>query len=470
VEQPAGALNGGMQFANAFSLLFKFLAYTLPVFGAWIGDVKIGRYSAIMVGVLICGVSHIIQIFGALPSVLQRGQGVAPFLVSLFLLAIGAGIFKPNILPTILDQYNEQQPYVQTTKSGERVIVDPKLTINRISLLFYSFVNVGAMVGIPTSYAEKLVGFWLAFLLPGIIYFSLPLLLIFTKKHTKITKPQGSQLEVSFKIIRFALTKSRGAFWRKNFWDSAKPSMMAETDAAAITWTDETVEDVRRTLQACQLFLWFPIWYLNDGGIGVVATSQASSLTKLGVPNDLLGNINPITVILFSPLLTYAIYPVLERFKIMPGRIKRITIGFTLAWISSVYGALVQWHVYRTSPCGNFATKCKIGARVSPLSVWAQLPIYILGAMSECLAQVTAYEIAYARAPKNMKAIVMSVFLFMNALSSAIALIATPGIKDPHLIWAWASPGITLLFITVVFYWRHRAMDREDEAEKHSSS
>ena len=90
-EKPAGALDGGFQFANTFSLIFKFLAYTMPIFGAWIGDVKVGRYRAIMIGVLICGVAHIIQIFGALPSVLEKGQGKAPFLISLFTLAVGAG-------------------------------------------------------------------------------------------------------------------------------------------------------------------------------------------------------------------------------------------------------------------------------------------------------------------------------------------------------------------------------------------
>jgi dipeptide/tripeptide permease len=84
-------LGKGLQFANAFVLLFKFLAYTVPIFGGWLADTRIGRYPAIMLGVLICGVAHIIQIFGALPSVLKKGQGTAPFIISLFLLAIGAG-------------------------------------------------------------------------------------------------------------------------------------------------------------------------------------------------------------------------------------------------------------------------------------------------------------------------------------------------------------------------------------------
>jgi dipeptide/tripeptide permease len=90
-EQAAGALGMGIQFANAFVTLFKFLAYVVPLFGGWWADSKIGRYRAIMIGVLICGFAHIVQIVGAIPSVLQKHQGVAPFLISLFLLAIGAG-------------------------------------------------------------------------------------------------------------------------------------------------------------------------------------------------------------------------------------------------------------------------------------------------------------------------------------------------------------------------------------------
>jgi hypothetical protein len=90
-EITPGALGEGLQFANAFVLLFKFLAYTLPIFGAWLGDTQSGRYKAIVLGVLICGVAHVIQVVGALPQILQRGEGLAPFLISLFVLAIGAG-------------------------------------------------------------------------------------------------------------------------------------------------------------------------------------------------------------------------------------------------------------------------------------------------------------------------------------------------------------------------------------------
>lgn len=57
----AGALGMGLQTASALTLLFTFLAYLLPIFGAWIADTKIGRYQAIVLGVLIGGLAHIIM-------------------------------------------------------------------------------------------------------------------------------------------------------------------------------------------------------------------------------------------------------------------------------------------------------------------------------------------------------------------------------------------------------------------------
>lgn len=81
----------GVQAASALVLLFIFLAYLIPIFGAWIADTKLGRYKTILIGVLIGGLAHVILIGGAAPALLTAGKGVAPFMVSFFLLAIGAG-------------------------------------------------------------------------------------------------------------------------------------------------------------------------------------------------------------------------------------------------------------------------------------------------------------------------------------------------------------------------------------------
>ena len=48
-QQTAGALGLGLQASSGVSLSFKFLSYTLPILGAWIADVKWGRYRTVCV-------------------------------------------------------------------------------------------------------------------------------------------------------------------------------------------------------------------------------------------------------------------------------------------------------------------------------------------------------------------------------------------------------------------------------------
>jgi dipeptide/tripeptide permease len=96
-QQTAGALGKGLQFSNAFVLLFTFLAYVIPIFGAWLADTRLGRYKTITLGVFICGVAHVVLIIGAIPSVLQGGNAIAPYLIAFFILAFGAGMCFSNM-------------------------------------------------------------------------------------------------------------------------------------------------------------------------------------------------------------------------------------------------------------------------------------------------------------------------------------------------------------------------------------
>ncbi|KAH8659925.1 POT family protein [Xylariales sp. PMI_506] len=451
----AGALNLGLQTASALGLLFTFLAYVIPIFGAWIADVKIGRYQAIIWGVIVGAVAHIIMVGGAAPALLQAGKGVAPFLISYFLLAIGAGIFKPNVAPTVIDQYRYQREYTKVLKSGEKVLVDPETTVSHIMLIFYAFINVGAFFSIAVVYTEKYHSFWLAFLVPGIIYFLLPVLLAAFYKRTIKTPPQGSQLNRFVSITVSALKASRGNIFSKNLWHNVSPATLAAA-GTSVSYSEKDVDDVRRTWQAVQIFLYVPVWVLNDGGVGNTSSNQGAAMTSNGAPNDLLSHFNPLVIIVFSPLMAQVIYPFLERRKIKFGRISRMTCGFILATISSVIGAIIQYRVYETSPCGYYASDCD---GVSPISIWWQVPNVALGAMSEVFVNVTSYELAYARAPEHMRSTVIALFLFMTALSSALGEILIPAIADPTLVWAWAAPAIALFVQTIIFWWRHRGIN-----------
>lgn len=131
-----------------------------------------------------------------------------------------------------------------------------------------------------------------------------------------------------------------------------------------------------------------------------------------------------------------------------------------VSWNHALF-AFLYWFTTNTLTfftSGYYASDCD---GVSPISIWWQVPNVALGAMSEIFVNVTAYELAYARAPANMRSTVVALFLFMTALSSALGEILIPAIADPTLIWAWAAPGIALFVQTIIFYWRHRSMNED---------
>lgn len=240
----------GLQASSGLVLLFMFLAYVIPIFGGWWADVYVGRYRAICWGVVICGVAHLIQVVGAIPSVLQKGpeHAAPPFILGLLILALGAGIFKPNIAPTILDQHRHKEPYTKTLKSGEKVIVDPEVTATRTMLIFYGFINVGAFFMLATTYSEKYVGFWLSFLLSAAIYMVLPIVLAAVYKKTYKAPPNGGkELTEAFKIFVAALRYNKLQLWRKDFWDSVRPTAL-QNRGVVVGWTDEAVTNVAKTV------------------------------------------------------------------------------------------------------------------------------------------------------------------------------------------------------------------------------
>ena len=86
-----------------------------------------------------------------------------------------------------------------------------------------------------------------------------------------------------------------------------------------------------------------------------------------GVPNDVLSNFSPQTIIVAILLLTFVIYPTLGRYRIHVGPIICLTFGFFLVMVSSIVGTIVQWRVCEQSPSGYYASTCDT---VAPIGIW----------------------------------------------------------------------------------------------------
>ncbi|KAK5052128.1 hypothetical protein LTR84_002932 [Exophiala bonariae] len=349
----------------------------------------------------------------------------------------------------------------------EYVIVSRTQTLSRIQWLFYGLGNIGPFLAIGTTWAEKRIGFWLSFTVPCAITFFLPLILLVIYRRAIKVRPDGKQLSQAFRILWIVLKREK---WRlftySDAWDAAKPSVLPARDRIilqekSLTWDDGYVEKVKENWAACKMFFFFIIYCLAGGGIGVITSSQASSLSTDGVPNDLLWNLNPITTVVFMPILVYGLFPFLRSHGIRFGRVARMTVGFLLVSVSSLYGALLQWKIYRTSPCGYHATGCETGTGVSHISVWVQSPIFIINALSQLFAWTAAYEIAYIQSPEHMKSITLAALMFVGIFNNAVSAACAPAISDPYLIWVWAVPGVANLIQTAYFYWYYRHFDAQ---------
>ena len=60
---------------------------------------------------------------------------MAAFVIALIVTGFGTGLFKSNISPLVAEQYRRTKLFIREEKNGERVIVDPVLTVSRIYMV-----------------------------------------------------------------------------------------------------------------------------------------------------------------------------------------------------------------------------------------------------------------------------------------------------------------------------------------------
>lgn len=476
----------GQRASTGLTTFNSFWAYVTPLFGAYIADTYLGRFNTICWAILVAIIGHILLIVSAIPSVLTSSShgAFACFIIALIIMGAGTGGFKSNISPLIAEQYT-LKAHVKTLPSGERVIVDPILTTSRIYMYFYLFINIGALIGqIGMTYSEKYVGFWLAYTLPTVVFFTAPLVMLYGRNRYIRSPPQGSVLARSIRVFR---TAARGkwswnifttyrTFKEGNFWDDAKPSKYIAAHAADgekagakpkwMDWDDKWVDEVRRGLKACVVFVWYPIYWLTYNQLNNNLTSQAATMATHGLPNDVLSNLDPFALIIFIPICDLLIYPALARAGIRFTPIKKITWGFATGAASMIWAAVLQHYIYKTSPCGYQAGTCEDAdgnALTSPLNVWIQTGAYVLIAFSEIFASITGLEYAFTKAPKNMRSLVMAVFLFMSAISSAIGEAFVSLSEDPLLVWNYGVMGVLAGIAGVAFWFLFRKLDHEED-------
>lgn len=242
-----------------------------PIFGAIIADQYLGKYKAILYFCFVYIVGLLILLLTSLPVALEHGAGLGGFIASIIVVGIGTGGIKSNVAPLIADQYKRRTLAVKTLETGERVILDPALTIQRIYMIFYGCINVGSLSLLATPYMERDIGFWSAFLLCVCVFAVGTCVLILGRKFYVVRPPTGSIITNAFKAI--------GVMIGSRKMDAAKPSWQAEHGSnRAFPWDDHFIDELKRALVACKVFAFYPIYWVVYGQFSTNFVSQGRSL------------------------------------------------------------------------------------------------------------------------------------------------------------------------------------------------
>jgi POT family proton-dependent oligopeptide transporter len=336
-----------------------------------------------------------------------------------------------------------------------RVIVSPQATYQKLFNMFYWGINCGSLASVTTVILEKNFGFWPAFLLPTLIFIPGILIVLAGRKHYVRNPPRGSIFVEAVKVVRLSF---------KHGLEGCKPSnLRAEHPelAAKATWDDVFVDELRRTFKACIVFCWYPIYWLCYSQMTNNMVSMTATMQTGNVPNDIMQNINPLTLVIVIPIMDRFVYPGLRRIGINLRPMARISLGFLFASIAMGYAAGIQSYIYTRPPYYDHPS----GNGKNDVSAGLIVPAYVLIAISEIFASITGLEYAYRKAPEKMKSLVMATFLFMTCFSSVLGFTLVSVAVDPKLKWMYTGVSAAAGICAPIFYFCHGKNDKTDVLE-----
>ncbi|KAH7024402.1 POT family-domain-containing protein [Microdochium trichocladiopsis] len=435
-----GALGRGQSTGAALGNFFKFWAYLCTVFGAIVADQYLGKFKTIICSVPIYVIGMVILVATSTPAGITSGAAMGGLIAMMILVGLGTGGLKSCIAPLSAEQNTSFKSYIKMTKSGERVVVDAQLTNASIFMWYYWAANVGSLASLITTSVEKAHSFWVAYLIPLVVFLMTFGVFMFFSRRLTTAPAQGSAIIDAFKTTAIAI--------RERGFENAKPSALAarrrlEKYAFARAndrYTDSYVSEIRSGIGACKYFVLFPVYFVVWIQAFSNLVAQAGSMKLGGTPNDLMQSLETIFMLAFIPLLDIIIYPFLRKqWGIHLNPILRIFLGFIMAALAMTYCCVLQHFIY-ASPEEN------------SIDVWLQTPAWIFMALSEIWVVVTGLEVAFLKAPESLRAFISSMFWLTIAFGAAVGIGLSPVSKDPYMVWLYGGIAVAAFVSGVLFY------------------
>ncbi|KAH9190539.1 hypothetical protein AeNC1_007491 [Aphanomyces euteiches] len=432
----------------------------VPLFGAYIGDERWGRYLALeFFTAWFVGGAGLVAL-SAHPTILTQYLPLANvvFLVSLFAgIAVGVGVFHPNIVSFGADQASALE-----ASSKELFFSQYYLTANLGMTIAYTclaYLNVNGMgQWIPLDY-----GYFATFLIAGaILVVALVIFSAYSSTYVKASPRHGAFTEVFSSMVEsmkdcpeLGFIVSGFGMFALSFLLNVVAILLPPTNTATtvITWiagicvllgmgswivhtldvsfldSHETLphsvrSDFKQLLRMLLLACFHVMWQS-------IRLAPCLGTTAPQVPGAMLAIFDSVGVLLLAPVMDYLIYPLVESWrqtKLSP--FDKMATGYILAAFTMLWTAWVEtWR--RES--GEIDLADGLGPLLDlgthkPMNnlSWLYIAVsYLLSSLCVCLINIPSYEMFYTYVPLHWKSSSQAMRSFMLALGANVASIFT---------------------------------------------
>jgi POT family proton-dependent oligopeptide transporter len=380
--------------------LFGGSVYLLSIIGGWVADRIIGSFKAVFIGGVVIALGHIVL---GLPF-----SGLAGTFIALALIAIGTGFLKPNVSQMVGDLYDEAD---RRRLSGFN--------------LFVMGINTGAFISpLVIGYVADQTTYHTAFFIPAaFMVIGLSVYAGLSKKTLhgvgkSVANPLSAEEKSKFlKVIALGVVavvaivvilNALNALSLESFSIVLPVTCLSIVAILFATMIgDKTLSKTSRDRTIVYLAVYavatvfWAVQELQASVFAVLIESRTdSTIAGVDVPDAWLQSINPLVIILVTPLLAI----LWQKWKKQPGAFVKMIFAMLLTGLSYVVPAIAF------SMAGE-------GEMVNPLVL--ALPIIIFS-LAECFISPVALSLTTQLADRKYQSRVMAIYFMSNTLGQGI--------------------------------------------------
>ena len=390
--------------SNEMVHLFVTLAYFMPLVGGIMADWFFGKYKVILYVSILYAVGNLVLALST--------HNITFFSIGLIVIAAAAGGIKSCVSANVGDQF---------TRSNEHLI-------SKMYGWFYFTINTGSVLStllIPIVYNKY--GPELAFGIPGVLMCIATLIFWMGRKKYIRVPPTGIKKENFMNISWYAIKKSFSSRNGLGVWE-----------IVAKKYSPKSIEAVKAVYRILMIFAFTPIfWALWDQNLAEwVLQAKKLDLTLFGYTlfAEQIQTFNPIFLVGMIPVMTYAVFPLIEKIGIKVTPLRKIGAGLFLTAITFIIIALLQENIDK----GGHPT------------VWWQILAYLILAVAEILVSITCLEYAYTHSPKSMKSTMSALYLLTISLGNYFDSLVNKSIANGGFFAQYTGAKYYWLFIGII--------------------